>query len=75
MAQSNIKDIQATSSTKIIEVEANIKNLQPRDRNRILEAKVYRAWIARDPPDTTEKGFREILLDRQVQYTYAHHLN
>ncbi|PWA48395.1 nucleic acid-binding, OB-fold protein [Artemisia annua] len=31
-------------------------DLRPRDRNRVLEAKVYRAWIARDPPDTNEKS-------------------
>ncbi|PWA79907.1 replication protein A 70 kDa DNA-binding subunit [Artemisia annua] len=45
--------------------EAYIKDLKPRDRNKILEAKIYRAWIHRDLPDTTDKGFRAILLDKQ----------
>jgi hypothetical protein len=75
MAQSHMKDMEPATSNKIIQLKTNIKDLQPKDRNIILEAKVYRAWIARDPPDTTEKGFRAILLDRQVQYTYAYHLN
>ncbi|PWA60434.1 nucleic acid-binding, OB-fold protein [Artemisia annua] len=46
--------------------ESYIKQLKPGDRNRILEAKVYRAWIHKDPPDTTEKGYRVILLDKQA---------
>ncbi|PWA70300.1 nucleic acid-binding, OB-fold protein [Artemisia annua] len=33
--------------------ETSIKELQPTSRNKIIEAKVYRAWMARDPP---EKG-------------------
>ncbi|PWA79901.1 nucleic acid-binding, OB-fold protein [Artemisia annua] len=45
--------------------EAYIRDLRPRDRNKILHAKVYRAWIHRDLPDTTNKGFRAILLDKQ----------
>lgn len=44
-----------------------IKDLKPRDANKTLEAKVYRAWIHRDPPDTMEKGYRVILLDKQVR--------
>ena len=44
----------------------SIKDLKPGDRDKIIEAKVYRAWAARNPPDTTEKGYRAILLDRQV---------
>ena len=54
--------------------EAYIKDLQPRDRNKILQAKIYRAWIHKDPPDTTEKGFRAILLDKQVINTYNQHV-
>ena len=48
--------------------EANIRDLTPTTRNKILEAKVYRAWIHRDPPNTADKGLRAILLDRQVFY-------
>ncbi|PWA36919.1 helitron helicase-like domain-containing protein [Artemisia annua] len=33
--------------------------------DKVLEVKVYRAWIHWDPPNTTEKGFRAILLDKQ----------
>ena len=44
----------------------NIQDLKPGTINAILEAKVYRAWIARDPPSIVEKGYRAILLDRQV---------
>ncbi|PWA41985.1 hypothetical protein CTI12_AA548950 [Artemisia annua] len=50
----------------IMTTEAHIKDLKPRDRNKILEGKIYRAWIHRDPPDTTDKGYRAILLDKQV---------
>ena len=46
--------------------EASIKELTPASRNKIIEAKVYRSWIARDPPNTDEKGYRAILLDKQV---------
>ncbi|PWA67511.1 hypothetical protein CTI12_AA317600 [Artemisia annua] len=45
--------------------EANIKDLNPTSRNKILEAKVYRSWIGRNPPDLTEKSYHAILLDRQ----------
>ncbi|PWA62201.1 nucleic acid-binding, OB-fold protein [Artemisia annua] len=70
MAESNIKAIQPSASKQIVEVEANIRDLRPRERNKIIYAKVYRAWIARDPPDTTEKGFRVILLEKQgVRFT------
>ncbi|PWA82240.1 replication protein A 70 kDa DNA-binding subunit [Artemisia annua] len=50
----------------LMTTEAHIKDLKPRDRNKILEGKIYRAWIHRDPPDTTDKGYRAILLDKQV---------
>ncbi|PWA54234.1 nucleic acid-binding, OB-fold protein [Artemisia annua] len=43
----------------------NIGSLRINDRDRVLEVKVYRAWIHWDPPNTTEKGFRAILLDKQ----------
>ncbi|PWA46451.1 replication protein A 70 kDa DNA-binding subunit [Artemisia annua] len=50
----------------IIEMtEANIRDLTPASRNRILNAKIYRAWIHRDSADTTDKGLRAILLDKQ----------
>ncbi|PWA80597.1 replication protein A 70 kDa DNA-binding subunit [Artemisia annua] len=65
MAESSMTAIQPTDKKKVVEIEANIKDLRPRDRNRVLEAKVYRAWIARDPPDTNEKGCRAILLNRE----------
>ncbi|PWA86557.1 nucleic acid-binding, OB-fold protein [Artemisia annua] len=45
--------------------EAIIKDLNPTSRNRILEAKVYRSWIGRNPPDITERSYHAILLDRQ----------
>ncbi|PWA64694.1 replication protein A 70 kDa DNA-binding subunit [Artemisia annua] len=51
--------------------EAYIKDLKPKDRNKILHAKVYRAWIHRDLPDTTDKGFRAILLDKQADAIQA----
>ncbi|PWA51603.1 replication protein A 70 kDa DNA-binding subunit [Artemisia annua] len=41
----------------MMQVEATIKELRPRNRNKIIEAKVYRSWIARDPPGTTEKDY------------------
>ena len=44
----------------------NIQDLKPGTTNAVIEAKVYRAWTARDPPSTIEKGYRAILLDRQV---------
>ncbi|PWA37789.1 nucleic acid-binding, OB-fold protein [Artemisia annua] len=44
---------------------ATIKELRPTSRNKIIEEKVYRSWIARNPPDVTEKGYHAILLDRQ----------
>ncbi|PWA35335.1 helitron helicase-like domain-containing protein [Artemisia annua] len=69
MAESNVKAMQPSGSKKIVELEANIRDLRPREINKIIYAKVYRAWIARDPPDTTEKGFRVILLDKQVHFT------
>ena len=67
MSQTTMNQIQSSSNKSLIEVNANIKDLQPRDMNKILEAKVYRAWIAREPPSTEEKGFRAILLDKQVK--------
>ncbi|PWA70294.1 helitron helicase-like domain-containing protein [Artemisia annua] len=70
MAESSVKNIQSTPTNKIMQVEANIRDLRPKDRNKIIEAIVYRAWIARDPPDTTEKGCRAILLDKHgVRFT------
>ena len=46
--------------------EANIKELLPTSKNKIIEVKVYRSWISRNPPDVTEKGYHAILLDKQV---------
>ncbi|PWA46862.1 nucleic acid-binding, OB-fold protein [Artemisia annua] len=46
-------------------MEAYIRDLRPRDRDKVIEAKVYRSWMSRDPPDVTEKGLRAILLDKQ----------
>ncbi|PWA35398.1 hypothetical protein CTI12_AA609870 [Artemisia annua] len=37
--------------------EADIRDLTPTSRNKILNAKIYRAWIHRDPPDTTDKDY------------------
>lgn len=54
--------------------EAYIKDLKPRDTNKIIEAKVYRAWIHRDYPYVTDKGFRAILLDKQVFHTCNDHI-
>ncbi|PWA39723.1 nucleic acid-binding, OB-fold protein [Artemisia annua] len=48
--------------------EANIRDLTPTTRNKILQAKVYRAWIHRDPPDTTDKGLRAILLASRLYW-------
>ncbi|PWA58989.1 nucleic acid-binding, OB-fold protein [Artemisia annua] len=42
-----------------------IEGLKVGDTDKVLEIKVYRAWIHWDPPNTTEKGFRAILLDKQ----------
>ncbi|PWA88437.1 hypothetical protein CTI12_AA090780 [Artemisia annua] len=41
-----------------------IRDLTPGDTGKILELKVYRVWASRNPPDTTETGYRAILLDR-----------
>ncbi|PWA46059.1 nucleic acid-binding, OB-fold protein [Artemisia annua] len=65
MAESSKLTIQSAPGNKIMQVKANIRDLRPKDRNKIIEAVVYRAWIARDPPDTTEKGCKAILLDKQ----------
>ena len=46
--------------------EAYIRDLLPTSRNKIIEAKVCRSWIARNPPSITEKGYHAILLDKQV---------
>ena len=46
-----------------------IRDLRPGDTGKILELKVYRVWASRDPPDTTETGYRAILLDRHVSKT------
>ena len=46
--------------------EATIKELNPTSRNKILEVKVYRSWIGRNPPNVTEKSYHSILLDKQV---------
>ncbi|PWA69687.1 nucleic acid-binding, OB-fold protein [Artemisia annua] len=43
----------------------SIADLKLNDMHRILELKVYRAWVHWDPPNTTEKGYRAILLDKQ----------
>ena len=48
--------------------EAYIRDLTPATRHKIIEAKVYRSWIARDPGAVTEKGYRAILLDKQVSF-------
>ncbi|PWA43697.1 nucleic acid-binding, OB-fold protein [Artemisia annua] len=45
--------------------EAFIKDLNPTSRNRILEAKIYRSWIGRNPPYITERSYHAILLARQ----------
>ncbi|PWA47152.1 hypothetical protein CTI12_AA385830 [Artemisia annua] len=45
--------------------EAYIRDLRPTTRHKIIEAKVYRSWIARDVGEVTEKGYRAILLDKQ----------
>ena len=66
MTDSKIIAIEQPQKNKMMQTVTNIKELHPRDRNKIIEAKVYRSWIARDPPDTTEKGCRAILLDREV---------
>ena len=50
--------------------EAYIRDLRPKDKDKILEAKIYRAWIHRDPPSTIHKGYRAILLDKQVCNKY-----
>ncbi|PWA81791.1 hypothetical protein CTI12_AA184760 [Artemisia annua] len=57
-----------TKLTMNIMTEVNIKDLKPTSRNKILEAKVYRSWIGRNPPDITEKSYHAILLDRQFYY-------
>ncbi|PWA36190.1 helitron helicase-like domain-containing protein [Artemisia annua] len=46
-----------------------IRDLKPGDTEKILELKVYRVWASRNPPDTTETGYRAILLDRHVSDT------
>ncbi|PWA78855.1 replication protein A 70 kDa DNA-binding subunit A [Artemisia annua] len=41
-----------------------IEDLKPGDTGKVLELKVYRVWASRNPSDTTETGYRAILLDR-----------
>lgn len=45
----------------------NVEDLRPGMNGKVIEVKVYRSWTARDPPKTFEKGYRSILLDRQVR--------
>ena len=47
-------------------MQTYIRDLRPRDRDKIIEAKVYRSWMARDPPAVEEKGYLAILLDKHV---------
>ncbi|PWA73217.1 nucleic acid-binding, OB-fold protein [Artemisia annua] len=47
-------------------MEAYIRDLRPTDRDKVIEAKIYRSWMSRDPPDVTEKGYHAILLDKQL---------
>ncbi|PWA62212.1 hypothetical protein CTI12_AA191960 [Artemisia annua] len=41
-----------------------IRDLKSGDTGKVIELKVYRVWASRNPPDTTETGYRAILLDR-----------
>ncbi|PWA45577.1 replication protein A 70 kDa DNA-binding subunit [Artemisia annua] len=70
MAESSITPIEPKDKQKMLEVEANIKDLKSKHRNRILKAKIYRAWMARDPPDTTEKGCLELTLWDDLAETF-----
>ncbi|PWA75789.1 nucleic acid-binding, OB-fold protein [Artemisia annua] len=45
---------------------SSIRDLKPGDTGKVLELKVYRVWASRNPPDTTETGYRAILLDRHI---------
>nr|GEU90924.1 hypothetical protein [Tanacetum cinerariifolium] len=40
-------------------------DLKPRARNKVLEAKVYRKWINRKPPNPTRTDYCCILVDRE----------
>ena len=44
----------------------SIRDLKQGDTGKVLELKVYRVWAIWNPPDTTETGYRAILLDRHV---------
>ncbi|GJV57312.1 DNA helicase, partial [Tanacetum coccineum] len=49
-----------------VEMElATIAQLTPDSTNKILEAKVYRKWIAKSPPEMIPYAFCCILLDRE----------
>ncbi|KAI3738088.1 hypothetical protein L2E82_28106 [Cichorium intybus] len=41
-----------------------IADLRPKDKQKVIEAKVYRTWISRYPPDPTPQGYYCILLDK-----------
>ncbi|GJY33605.1 DNA helicase [Tanacetum coccineum] len=44
---------------------STISELNPNSRNKTIEVKVYRKWIAKSPPEMTPYAFCCILLDRE----------
>lgn len=42
----------------------NIVDLTPDARNKVIELKVYRKWISRDPNEPTPRGHCCILMDK-----------
>lgn len=47
----------------------NVIDLRPKDKGKIIEAKVYRKWIGSNPPNATPTGFCCMLLDKSVYVT------
>ncbi|KAL4579076.1 hypothetical protein LXL04_015211 [Taraxacum kok-saghyz] len=41
-----------------------LADLKPKDRNKVIEVKIYRTWIVRFPPNPTPKLFCCMLLDK-----------
>ncbi|GKA30666.1 DNA helicase, partial [Tanacetum coccineum] len=50
---------------KSIMTENCISDLKPGARNKVLEARVYRKWVNRNPPNPTPTDYCCILIDRE----------
>lgn len=69
MATPTLSDPSSRNTQKMIVQQPeliNIADLKPTDFNKIIEAKLYRKWIARNPKHPDSKGLCCTLIDRTV---------